>query len=131
MASKLYDPYATLCVMSQPLPNYIHMFRQKADLSQDDLARLLGGIAGTTVLRHEAYKRIPLWETALRYAAIFRIDPRELFAGYYQKESQVVKENAQKLLKELNETSASARKIAFLRVLAEEMDMYYEPCKEE
>lgn len=116
--------------MNQPLPNYIRTFRRKADLSQDDLARLLGGIAGSTVLRHEDYQRIPLLETALRYAAIFRTDPRELFAGCYAKEIQVVKENARRLLKELDASSASARKIAFLRMLAEETDIYYEPCEE-
>ena len=116
--------------MSKPLPNYIRSFRRKADLSQDDLARLLGRVAGTTPLRHEDYQRVPLLETALRYAVIFRIDPRELFAGLYAKETQIVKENARKLLKELDESSASARKIAFLQVLAEEMDVCYEPCEE-
>ena len=74
--------------MSKPLPNYIRSFRRKADLSQDDLAQLLGRVAGSTPLRHEDYQRIPLLETALRYAAIFRTDPRELFAGCYAKESQ-------------------------------------------
>ena len=116
--------------MSQPLPNYIRSFRRKADLSQSDLARLLGGVAGSTPLRHEDYQRIPLLETALRYAAIFRTDPRELFAGHYAKEIQVVKENARRLLQELDESSASARKIAFLLVLAEEPDIYYEPCED-
>ena len=116
--------------MSKPLPNYIRSFRRKADLSQEDLARLLGGSAGSTPLRHEDYQRVPLLETTLRYAAIFRTDPRELFAGFYAKEIEIVKENARQLLRELDETSASARKIAFLRVLAEEEDMYYEPCQE-
>ena len=116
--------------MSQPLPNYIRTFRRKADLSQDDLARLLGKVDGSTALRHEDYQRVPVLETALRYAAIFRTDPRELFAGFYAKEIEIVKENARQLLQELDEKSASARKIAFLRVLAEETDIYYEPCEE-
>ena len=117
--------------MSKPLPNYIRTFRRKADLSQDELARLLGGVAGSTALRHEDYQRVPLLETALRYAAIFRTDPRELFAGCYAKESEVVRENARALLKELDASSASKRKIAFLKALAKETDMHYEPCEEE
>lgn len=117
--------------MSQPLPNYIRMFRRKADLSQDDLARLVGAVAGSTVLRHEDHQRIPSLETTLRYAAIFRMDPRELFAGCYAKEIEIVRENARQLLRELEATSLSARKLAFLRVLAEEDDMYYEPWEEE
>ena len=116
--------------MSEPLPNYIRMFRRQADLSQDDLARLLGGVAGSTVLRHEDYQRMPLLETALRYTAIFRADPRDLFSGYYQRESLIVRENARKLLREIDSSSVSDRKIAFLKVLAEETDVYYEPCKE-
>ena len=116
--------------MSKPLPNYIRTFRRKADLSQNDLARLLGRVSGSTPLRHEDYQRVPLLETVLRYAAIFRTDPRELFAGFYAKESEVVKENARQLLRELDASTASARKISFLRVLAEEEDMYYEPCEE-
>ena len=116
--------------MSQPLPNYIRTFRRKADLSQDDLARLLGKVDGSTALRHEDYQRVPVLETAFRYAAIFRTDPRELFAGYYAKEIEIVKENARQLLRELDVSTASARKIAFLRVLAEETDIYYEPCEE-
>ena len=117
--------------MSQPLPNYIRSFRRKADLSQSDLARLLGKVDGSTALRHEDYQRVPHLTTALRYAAIFRTDPRELFAGYYAKEIEIVKENARQLLRELDETSVSARKISFLRVLAEEDGLYYEPCEEE
>ncbi len=116
--------------MSSPLPNYIRSYRRKADLSQDDLARLLDGVAGTTVLRHEDYQRIPLLETALRYSAIFRSDPRELFAGSYAKESQIVAENARTLLREIESSSASPRKTAFLKVLVDETELFYEPCEE-
>lgn len=117
--------------MRGPLPNYIRTFRRKADLSQDELARLLGVVAGTTVLRHEDYQRLPTLETALRYAAIFRTDPREIFAGSYAEQSQVVAENARLLFKELDSTAENAQKMALLRMLADEDDIFYEPCAEE
>lgn len=116
--------------MSGPLPNYIRTFRRKADLSQDELARLLGGGTGSTVLRHEDYQRIPSLEKALRYAAIFDADPREIFAGYYAKERKVIAENARALLEELGEETRSTRKLAFLHMLAEGNDFVYEPCDE-
>ena len=117
--------------MSKPLPNYIRTFRRRADLSQEELAQLLGGAAGSSVLRHEDYQRIPTLETALRYAAIFRADPREIFAGRYAKESRIVKQHAHELLMELEALAeSSSRKRDFLRVLAEEVDLFYEPCEE-
>lgn len=117
--------------MSTPLPNYLRTFRRQAHLSQEELARLLGAMAGSSVLRHEDYQRMPILRTALRYAAVFRTDPREIFAGQYAKERRVVLKQAKLLLDELEVTPGNAQKIAFLQVLVEDNELRYEPCEEE
>lgn len=113
--------------MNNPLLNYLRSYRQKAGLTQDELAFLLGGTHGSTITRHEEYHRVPSLPTALRYAAVYREDPRTLFAGRYYDAHKLVRERAEELLQTTKEGSSSSR-ARFLHALSYESDSYLVPC---
>ena len=69
----------------------------RSGFSQDEVAFLLGVSTGAEVSRHEAFRRKPSLNTALRYEAIYGKPVRELFAGDYQKVEAEVKTRAQEL----------------------------------
>jgi transcriptional regulator with XRE-family HTH domain len=50
--------------------SYIRSYRRKAQLSQEDVAFLLGKTSGTSVSRHERGRRAPTVQTALAYEII-------------------------------------------------------------
>ena len=83
------------------LPNYIRMHRRKHALSQAEVARLVGGVTETAVLRHERFRRQPGLPTAMAYAVLFQVDPRELFAGMVEETERAMLERAEELLESL------------------------------
>ena len=95
--------------MNKPLHNYLRSYRQKASLTQDELAFLLGGSHGSTITRHEEYLRVPSLTTALRYAAVYREDPRVLFAGRYAEEEKRVRTRATILLERIASEKPNSR----------------------
>lgn len=119
--------------MSRSLPNYIRSFRRRAGLYQDDLAFLLGTNSGTAVLRHERNQRLPSLDTALRYSAIFRVDPRELFAGRYEVAEEAVYQQAKILLAGASKSApnGSEPRVAFLSALVGDPEPRWVPCEEE
>ena len=68
------------------------------NFSQAEVAFLLGLNSGTTVIRHEDNQRVPTLDAALGYAAVLRVDPRELFAGRYEAVAESARERARELL---------------------------------
>lgn len=107
--------------------NYLRSYRQKAGLTQDEIAFLLGGSHGSTITRHEEHHRVPSLQTALRYSAVYREDPRTLFAGRYYDAKKFVSVRAEKLLKSMKDGSSSPR-VRFVQSLCYESDSYLVPC---
>lgn len=70
---------------SPQLPNYLRLNRRRLNLSQKDIAFLLGKRRKGDVSRYERFDHLPNLETALAYEAIFNTSVSELFAGIYQK----------------------------------------------
>ena len=119
--------------MNSSLSNYLRSHRQKAHLTQGEVAFLLGAKHGTTTTRHEEYLRAPSLNTALKYSAVFRLDPRILFAGRFERMESEVIERAKALLETLPETPdhPDSPKRDFLYRLAFNPDVYYQPCEDD
>lgn len=82
---------------------------------------MLGGLEGTSVLRHESSERTPSLGTVLSYAAVFGVDPRELFAGLYEDALRLTRVQAKELLKSTKgqlPTKALEGKVDFLKDLS-------------
>ena len=89
--------------MGEPLENYIRTFRRRVFISQQEMATLLGASDGTGVARHEAGDRLPSLETLLAYAFILQVDPRELYAGRYDRQARSIRVRINGLLGKLRE----------------------------
>lgn len=70
--------------MSQPLHNYLRMFRRSAGLTQKELAYLLGIHSASPVSRYERSLREPSLHTLLAFELIFRTPARRLYSGVYE-----------------------------------------------
>jgi transcriptional regulator with XRE-family HTH domain len=117
------------------LPNYLRMYRKRAGLSQEELARLLGCRTGTKVSRYEHFKREPTLRTALAYEAVFRIPVRELFAGLGDVAERDVAMHARRLarvLKARHNAKHVAQKLGALETASAPsvVDLVYEPFDE-
>lgn len=55
--------------------------RQRAGLSQEELAKLIGGVSRNVIWRLEADDREPRLNTILRLAAALEVEPGELLLG--------------------------------------------------
>lgn len=113
--------------MKESLPNYLRSYRQKAGLTQDEIAFLMGGTHGSTITRHEEYVRVPALETALGYAAIYQEDPRVLFAGRFEGRQRLVRRRADVLLAKLA-TGRGEQIGGFLQDLVHNPASYLVPC---
>ena len=99
-------------------------------LSQEELAFLLGGLEGTSVLRHENSERTPSLGTVLSYAAVFGVDPRELFAGLNEDALRLARVQAKELLKSTKgqlPTKVLERKVEFLERLSGTLEPHVVP----
>lgn len=94
--------------MYEPLDNYVRTYRKRTALSQDDVAFLLGGEAGTSVSRHETGGRLPTLEVALGYQVILGAPVGDLFAGILHGVEANVRTRAEELLTRLDEVEDSA-----------------------
>ena len=119
--------------MTNSLPNYIRMYRRQSGLSQDEIGVLLGGVSETSVVRHESFKRTPSLELALCYSILFRVDPRELFAGVFESVESELAERAEDLLAKLPPSSVSRTteaKRLFLEGVRAFNEPHIVPCEE-
>src|SRR5689334_21961870 len=67
--------------MSRNLPHYLRSERKRAELSQRDVAALMGNRTVSKISRYEQRRRLPPLRTALAYEAILGKPIAELFAG--------------------------------------------------
>jgi transcriptional regulator with XRE-family HTH domain len=105
------------------LPNYLRTHRNRAALSQEEVAFLLGlkGMEkGSKVSRDEQLARTPNLETALAYAAIYDVPVKELFAGMYEEIEQAVAQRA-KLLGFRIRTKPNAERIEVIARLVSKL----------
>ncbi len=103
--------------MNSSLHNYIRTERKRVELSQRELGLLLG-IKASSVSRHEIFARAASLETALRYAVIFDLDPRDLFAGLFEHAQGEVKKRAQRLTRSAPDGTVNER----VALLADDAD---------
>ena len=92
-----------------PLDNYLRMYRKRAELSQDEVAHLLGLESGTMISRYEFGTREPTLEAALALEALFGVPVRELFAGRFKKTRKKVKKRARKLVRKWHRLELGTR----------------------
>ena len=71
------------------------------DLTQKQVAFLLGFKSGTRVSRYERFHRLPDFRTALGLEVIFHAPARELFAGAYEEVEHEIERRAQLLAAKL------------------------------
>jgi len=112
--------------MSRKLPNYLRTYRKRFDLSQGDVAFLLGVKSGAKVSRNETFKCVLDLQTALAFQVLFDIPVAELFAGIYEQVEKETSERARILVHKMqnmaSERSAS-RKADLLRTIASTLDI--------
>lgn len=102
---------------SPQLSNYLRSNRRRLDLSQGEVAFLLGQASSAQVSRHEHSEHIPSLEIALAYEAIFQRPLSEVFGGMYQKAEREVSERA-KALAATTDRSLTKREAAKRKMLA-------------
>jgi DNA-binding XRE family transcriptional regulator len=103
-----------------PLKTYLKTYRRRTGFTHDEVAFLIGGMAGTSYSRHEGSKRLPILKTALMYEFIFDATVRELYEGVFVEVQERVRERARGLVRGLEKKPASPQrdqKIAALRRL--------------
>jgi transcriptional regulator with XRE-family HTH domain len=86
---------------SSQLTNYLRTNRKRLDLSQEEVAFMLGykgGDKGIKVCRDENFARVPSLQMALAYEAIYGKPIRELFGGLYEQIEKEVAERAKVLM---------------------------------
>ncbi|MEM6819889.1 MAG: helix-turn-helix transcriptional regulator [Pseudomonadota bacterium] len=71
--------------MSEQLFFHLRGYRKRANLTQRELAELLGYSSDAMVTKYEKRHRIVNLENALRFQAVFRTPVHELFAKDYAK----------------------------------------------
>jgi transcriptional regulator with XRE-family HTH domain len=106
--------------MSHKLQNYLRTYRKRSNLSQDEVAFLLGCQSGTKVSRYERHARKPNLETLFAYELVFNAPARELFAGVYQKVEKRIANRAQLLTRNLSRatpTPMATRKLQILEAI--------------
>jgi transcriptional regulator with XRE-family HTH domain len=91
--------------------NYIRMFRKQADLSQGELAFLLGWKSGSGVSRFERGRREPTLEALLAIEVVFGVPIRELYAGRFQKVEASVKERAGLFVSKLGDSLPKRKRL--------------------
>jgi transcriptional regulator with XRE-family HTH domain len=104
---------------SEPLNNYIRTHRNRAALSQAELATLIGCGSAATVARYELGMREPLLDTALALEVVFGVTPRELFPGRFRTVEQFVRKRVDLLIEEARAAGPSPATTAKLRFLIE------------
>lgn len=99
------------------LPNYLKMHRKEHDLSQDDVAFLLGWTTAGHVSRYEGFSRIPGLRTCLALSLILQVPVEELFAGEHQKAENAVGGRALRFAKRLQSSNVpeESRKLLLVK----------------
>lgn len=110
---------------SEPLPNYIKMFRRRTGLSQNEVAALLGAKDGRNFSTYERGLHVPKLETILALEVIFDAKAAAIFAGLAFAAERLTKRQAAAVLERLGDDAnnpALALKVASLRRIAGKVD---------
>ena len=104
--------------MSKQTHFYLRGFRKRANLTQQDLAHLLGFARAVSVSKYETHHRGYSLDTALRLQVIFRVPVAELFSDRYTKVELEVTNRARELQSAIDRADQrQSHKQAFLRDL--------------
>jgi transcriptional regulator with XRE-family HTH domain len=91
------------------LPNYIRAARKRANLSQRDLAFLMGYKTDSQVSRCERVAQTPTLRTALLFAFIFDVPLQELFAGLIEDDIEAIRRRTATLYKTIAARSPTTK----------------------
>jgi len=100
------------------LDNYLRTYRKYADLTQNEVAFLLGTQSGTKVSRYERFYRQPSLSTIFSYEIIFNLPAKKLFPGLFQKVQDKTLRRAELLIAKLSrhpQSNQTDRRIGFLK----------------
>ena len=105
--------------MEKPGFNYVRAFRQQHGLSEGELAFLINR-SQSTVTSIEYGDWVPYLDAALALQVLFRMQPKELFPGGYEKVEDQVMRQAAALIERLERRTdpRSLAKLEFLEGLA-------------
>jgi len=100
------------------LDNYLRMHRKRADLSQAEVAFLLGLENGSDVSRHEQNRRVPSLDAALAYEVILGQPVVELFAGRIERLARRLSSPASRLAERIdpNDPNLAAKLASLTRI---------------
>ena len=99
---------------AKPLSNYLKTYRKRADLTQHELAFLLGVQSASKISRYENMKRLPTLPTVFAYEVIFGVPASQLFAGIYENSKEQVENKAIGLLHQWKNVSVPDHKIVLI-----------------
>ncbi len=107
--------------MEKPGFNFVRTFRQRHALTERELAFLINR-SQTTVSSMEYGDTAPYLDAALALQALFRLPPKELFPGMYEKVEDRVMQRAAELIRKLEADTdrRSLAKLDFLESLPRE-----------
>ena len=105
--------------MSPPksLPNYIRTYRKRAQLTQGEVAFLVGAKSGAVVCRHERFKQTPNPETMIAYEILFYTPVRTLYGGMHKQVEQKLMDRIRILMRKLIQGGERRSTIKKLQVL--------------
>jgi transcriptional regulator with XRE-family HTH domain len=103
------------------IASYLRTHRKKSNLTQREIAQVLGYTHEGPVSRHERGVTVPPLPIALAYEALFRVPIYELFPGVYEAAGEHIEAQLAGFESRLGEKSAkdrdaaaTARKLEFL-----------------
>jgi transcriptional regulator with XRE-family HTH domain len=111
---------------SLKLPNYIRTYRKRTNLTQKEVAFLLGSKTSAHVCRHERLEQSPNLQTLLAYEILFRTPVRNLFGEMNQDVEQKLLQRIRLLVRKLVNSGNSrvkARKIEILNEILNERSL--------
>ncbi len=107
---------------AKPLPNYIRTHRKRAQLTQGEVAFLLGAKSGAVVCRHERFKQTPSPQALIAYEILFYTPVRTLYCGMHSKVERKLLGRIRLLIRKLvqrGESRVAAKKLESLNAILE------------
>lgn len=104
------------------IPSYLRTYRRRNNLTQDELAFLLGYQSGTKISRFEQLARVPNLESAIACEVVFGRSASKLFPRMYAEVEKTVTERARQLSSRLqseddDEPGRLRQKLAILNAI--------------
>lgn len=100
-----------------PLHSYLKTYRKQSGLTHEEIAFLIGGMAGTSYSRHETGRRLPMLRTALMYEFIFGVTVRTLYEGVFHEVRLSVAVRARGLMASLERQPPSVERDRKLNIV--------------